>query len=98
MEGKAGGGLGLVPLLERVSVSPIVGISSAEKDGHSDVMERASMCVMSRRLHQQPADVQVTMRSSCSHTLKQGLLFPNPVAKHGLVLWNSKVLASVERL
>lgn len=39
MEGKAGGGLGLIRLLERVSVSPIVVISSAENYNHSDLIE-----------------------------------------------------------
>lgn len=43
MEGEAGGGLDLIPLLERVSTSPVVVIGSAENGNHSEVRERVYM-------------------------------------------------------
>lgn len=63
-EGKAGRGLGLIPLLEKVSVSPIVVISSAENYNHSDMMERVYICMRNLRLHEQPADVPLTTKST----------------------------------
>lgn len=100
MEGKAGRGLGLIPLPGRVSGSPVVTISSAENYNHSDVTERVYIHTTNHRLHEPPADVWMTTRNSCSHTktlrsklnldwlnLTYLLFFspPNIVTKYGLV-------------
>lgn len=99
MEGKAGRGLGLIPLLERVSVSPVVVISSAENDNHRDVTDRVYTHMMNHRLHEPPADDQVTTRSSCSHTQTLAevrtetvaCFFP-PDTNYGWELWCSEGL------